>query len=71
MEASQPRNHSHRRQGRRALHDSKSASKHAAEAKGCSDALFMDWEGYAAEATGANIFFIKDGEVHTPPQTAS
>lgn len=41
-------------------------SKHAAEEKGCSDALFMDWEGYVAEATGANIFFIKDGEVHTP-----
>ncbi|SDD31537.1 branched-chain amino acid aminotransferase [Paracoccus isoporae] len=41
-------------------------SKHAAEAKGCSDALFYDWEGYVAEATGANIFFIKDGEVHTP-----
>ncbi|MDO5658268.1 MAG: branched-chain amino acid aminotransferase [Paracoccus sp. (in: a-proteobacteria)] len=41
-------------------------SKHAAEAKGCSDALFMDWEGYVAEATGANIFFVKDGEVHTP-----
>lgn len=41
-------------------------SKHAAEAKGCSDALFMDWEGYVAEATGANIFFVRDGEVHTP-----
>lgn len=41
-------------------------SKHAAEAKGFSDALFMDWEGYVAEATGANIFFTKDGEVHTP-----
>lgn len=41
-------------------------SKHAAEAKGCSDALFMDYRGYVAEATGANIFFIKDGEVHTP-----
>ena len=41
-------------------------SKHAAEAKGCSDALFMDWEGYVAEATGANVFFVKDGEVHTP-----
>ena len=41
-------------------------SKHAAEAKGCSDALFMDWRGYVAEATGANIFFVKDGEVHTP-----
>ena len=41
-------------------------SKHAAEAKGCSDALFMDYRGYVAECTGANIFFVKDGEVHTP-----
>ena len=41
-------------------------SKHTAEAKGCSDALFMDYRGYVAEATGANIFFVKDGEVHTP-----
>ncbi|MEM6824632.1 MAG: branched-chain amino acid aminotransferase [Pseudomonadota bacterium] len=41
-------------------------SKHAAEAKGCSDALFFDYRGYVAEATGANIFFVKDGEVHTP-----
>ncbi|MBY6164358.1 branched-chain amino acid aminotransferase [Pseudooceanicola nitratireducens] len=41
-------------------------SKHEAETKGCSDALFMDYRGYVAEATGANIFFVKDGEVHTP-----
>ena len=41
-------------------------SKHTAEAKGCSDALFMDYRGYVAEATGANVFFVKDGEVHTP-----
>ena len=41
-------------------------SKHAAEEKGCSDALFMDWRGYVAEATGANVFFVKDNEVHTP-----
>jgi len=41
-------------------------SKHKAEAKGCSDALFLDYRGYVAEATGANIFFVKDGEVHTP-----
>ena len=41
-------------------------SNHAAEAKGCSDALFYDYRGYVAEATGANVFFIKDGEVHTP-----
>ncbi len=41
-------------------------SKHAAEAKGCSDALMYDYRGYVAEATGANIFFVKGGEVHTP-----
>ncbi len=41
-------------------------SKHAAEEKGCSDALFMDYRGYVAEATGANVFFVKDGDVHTP-----
>jgi branched-chain amino acid aminotransferase len=41
-------------------------SKHAAEAKGCSDAMMFDYRGYVAEATGANIFFVKGGEVHTP-----
>ena len=41
-------------------------SKHAAETKGCSDAMMFDYRGYVAEATGANIFFVKDGEVHTP-----
>jgi branched-chain amino acid aminotransferase len=41
-------------------------SKHAAEAKGCSDAMMYDYRGFVAEATGANIFFVKDGEVHTP-----
>jgi branched-chain amino acid aminotransferase len=41
-------------------------SKHAAEAKGCSDAMMYDYRGYVAEATGANIFFVKDGVVHTP-----
>ena len=41
-------------------------SKHAAEVKGCSDAMMLDYRGYVAEATGANIFFVKDGEVHTP-----
>ena len=41
-------------------------AKHSAEAKGCSDALMFDYRGYVAEATGANIFFVKDGEVHTP-----
>ena len=41
-------------------------SKHTAMAKGCSDAMMFDYRGYVAEATGANIFFVKDGEVHTP-----
>ena len=41
-------------------------SKHTAEAKGCSDAMMYDYRGYIAEATGANIFFVRDGEVHTP-----
>ncbi len=41
-------------------------SKHAAEAKGCADALMMDYRGYVAEATGANVFFVRGGEVHTP-----
>lgn len=41
-------------------------SKHAAEAKGCSDAMMFDYRGYVAEATGANMFFVKNGEVHTP-----
>ena len=41
-------------------------SKHAAQAKGCSDSLMMDYRGYVAEATGANIFFVRDGAVHTP-----
>jgi branched-chain amino acid aminotransferase len=41
-------------------------SKHAAEAKGCSDAMMLDYRGLVAEATGANIFFVKGGEVHTP-----
>jgi branched-chain amino acid aminotransferase len=41
-------------------------SKHEAERKGYSDALMMDYRGYVAEATGANVFFVKDGEIHTP-----
>ena len=41
-------------------------SKHAAEAKGYQDALMLDWRGRVAEATGANIFFVFDGELHTP-----
>jgi len=41
-------------------------SKHAAENKGYADALMLDYRGQVAEATGANVFFVKDGKVHTP-----
>ena len=41
-------------------------SKHAAENKGYADALMLDYEGNVAEATGANVFFVKDGRIHTP-----
>jgi len=41
-------------------------SKHAAEAKGYADAMMLDYRGRVAEATGANVFFIKDGVIHTP-----
>lgn len=41
-------------------------SKHKAEAAGYDDALMYDYRGQVAEATGANIFFVKDGVIHTP-----
>src|SRR5690606_28501711 len=41
-------------------------SKHAAENKGYADALMLDYRGRVAEATGANVFFVRDGEIHTP-----
>jgi branched-chain amino acid aminotransferase len=41
-------------------------SKHKAERKGFADALMLDWQGRIAECTGANIFFVKDGKIHTP-----
>jgi len=41
-------------------------SKHKAEKKGCADAMMLDWQGRVAECTGANIFFTRDGALHTP-----
>ena len=41
-------------------------SKHRAERRGYADAMMLDWQGRVAECTGANIFFVKDGKIHTP-----
>ncbi|MBP6547097.1 MAG: branched-chain amino acid aminotransferase, partial [Phenylobacterium sp.] len=41
-------------------------SKHAAEKDGYTDAMMLDYRGYIAESTGSNVFFVKDGVLHTP-----
>ena len=41
-------------------------SRQHAEARGFDDAMMFDWRGQVAEATGANAFFVKDGQLHTP-----
>ena len=41
-------------------------SKHEAESQGYDDSLMLDYRGYVIETTGANIFFVKDEELHTP-----
>jgi branched-chain amino acid aminotransferase len=41
-------------------------SKHAAEKDGYTDAMMLDYRGYVAESTGSNVFFVKDGVIHTP-----
>ena len=41
-------------------------SRHKVEAQGYDDALMLDWRGQVAEATGANVFLVQGGELHTP-----
>jgi branched-chain amino acid aminotransferase len=41
-------------------------ARHQAQAKGYDDALMFDWRGQVAEGTGANVFFVRDGSLHTP-----
>ena len=41
-------------------------SKHIAEEKGFDDSLMLDFNGYVAESTGANIFFVKNNKLYTP-----
>tara|TARA_Y100001936_G_scaffold28139_1_gene26410 strand:+ start:841 stop:1710 length:870 start_codon:yes stop_codon:yes gene_type:complete len=41
-------------------------AKHEAESNGCEDALMLDYRGYIAETTSANIFLVIDNEIHTP-----
>lgn len=48
------------------LYVTSTIAKQDADAAGYDDALMLDWEGNVAEATVANIFFVKDGALHTP-----
>ncbi len=48
------------------LYMTSTLSKHEAETAGYDDALMLDWRGQVSEATGANIFFVIDGALHTP-----
>ena len=41
-------------------------AKHEAEAAGFDDAMMLDWRGQLSEATGANVFLVMDGALHTP-----
>lgn len=49
-----------------ALYATHTMAKHAAEHNGYTDALMLDYRGLVAEATGANLFMVKDGQIKTP-----
>jgi branched-chain amino acid aminotransferase group I len=48
------------------LYITSTLSKHKAEESGFDDALMLDYRGYVAECTGANVFIVKDNQIHTP-----
>ena len=52
-------------QGGRSLHDLHDFQALPPSAKGYADALMLDWQGRVAECTGANVFFTRDGAIHT------
>lgn len=41
-------------------------ARHEADAAGYNDALMLDYRGYVAESSGANLFMVKDGVLYTP-----
>ena len=41
-------------------------AKHDAIRNGFDDAMMLDYQGYVAEGSASNIFFIKSNEIHTP-----
>jgi branched-chain amino acid aminotransferase len=38
---------------------------------GYEEAILLDEHGHVCEGSGENIYVVRDGEIHTPPQTAS
>ncbi len=46
-------------------------AKREALSSGCDEAILLDGQGYVAEASGENVFVVRDGEVSTPPHGSS